>query len=162
MIIHHSQVLQSGYEESNRGWYSTVTIIATSMATIQFVHEVIQICHEKQRYFKSLFNIVQISAIMINIACIFFGIFWDQELDGRRERISRSVVAPAFGTFLLFLQLVYWLLLFERTSFYVTLLVQSFLDIIYFLFILLIILLAFAITVFVINKNSFEHHEFNE
>jgi len=99
---------------------------------------------------------------MINIACIFFGIFWDQELDGRRERISRSVVAPAFGTFLLFLQLVYWLLLFERTSFYVTLLVQSFLDIIYFLFILLIILLAFAITVFVINKNSFEHHEFNE
>jgi len=31
-----------------------------------------------------------------------------------------------------------------------------------FLFILLIILLAFAITVFVINKNSFEHHEFNE
>jgi len=53
-------------------------------------------------------------------------------------------------------------MMFERTSFYVTLLLQSFVDIFFFMLLLVIVLFAFAITVFVINTNSFSHHEQNE
>jgi len=51
-------------------------------------------------------------------------------------------------------------MLFESTSFYVTLLIQSGVDIIAFMVILMIILLAFTSGVFVIDQNykkSYEH-----
>jgi len=77
-----------------------------------------------------------------------------------QEGIYCSVYIPSLGTFLLFIQLVYWSTLFESFSFYVTLLLQSIKDIIAFMLILMIILVAFAISVTIINKNYKKTHQY--
>jgi len=50
-------------------------------------------------------------------------------------------------------------MLYEKTSFYVTLLIQSVVDIIAFMVILMIILFAFTSAVFVIDQNYRKSHE---
>jgi hypothetical protein len=75
------------------------------------------------------------------------------------DGIYFSIVWPAINTFLLMIQLVYWSMLFESTSFYVTLVIQSGKDIIAFMVILMIILLALTSGVFVINSNHKKTHD---
>jgi hypothetical protein len=70
-----------------------------------------------------------------------------------------SVILPSIGAFLMVIQLVYWSMLFDSTSFYVTLVIQSGVDIIAFMVILMIILLAFTSGVFVIDKNYRKSHD---
>jgi len=103
---------------------------------------------------------VQFLTILLNLVCISFGLFLEYEYLMSQEGIYCSVYIPSLGTFLLFIQLVYWSTLFESFSFYVTLLLQSIKDIIAFMLILMIILVAFAISVTIINKNYKKTHQY--
>ena len=67
------------------------------------------------------------------------------------EGVYRACILPSVCAFLLVIQLVYWSMLFDSTTFYVTLLIQSFTDIIAFMVILTIILLAFSSSVNVLD-----------
>jgi hypothetical protein len=73
-------------------------------------------------------------------------------MSGRKQ--YTTVIWPAVGASLLVMQLVYWLKIFSFTSFYVTLFVESFIDIRYFLLILIIILMTFTISVTVVQNNA--------
>jgi len=120
-----------------------------------------QIRYVKLEYMKSPFNIIQTSTILINSLCICFGLFLPQDYLMSQDGIYCSAILPAIGAFFLVIQLVYWSTLFESTSFYVTLVIQSGKDIIAFMVILMIILLAFTSGVFVINYNYKKSHEFS-
>jgi len=98
--------------------------------------------------------------ILLNLVCIAFGLLIEYEYLMSQDGIYCSVYLPSLGTLLLFMQLVYWSTLFESFSFYVTLLIQSIKDIIAFMIILMIILVAFSICVTVINKNYKRSHQY--
>jgi len=76
------------------------------------------------------------------------------------EGVYRARVLPSICTFLLVIQLVYWSMLFDSTSFYVTLVIQSFADIIAFMAILTIILLAFSSGIHVLDQNNKQSHNY--
>lgn len=68
--------------------------------------------------------------------------------------IGTSVLVPSIGASLLVIQLIYWMTLFKSTSFYVTLLLESFVDVIEFMILLLIILATFTIAMAMIDNNQ--------
>jgi len=67
-----------------------------------------------------------------------------------------AVILPTLGASLLIFQIVYWVQLFETVSFYVSILIQSFTDIVPFMVVLLIVLSTFTTAVAVMNNNHKE------
>ena len=90
---------------------------------------------------------------MVNLSCIVIGGFFDREYLLSKEAVYISVYLPSIGTFLLVIQIVYWSALLENFSFYVTLLKQSVKDIMTFMMLLMVFLIAFASGTIVIENN---------
>ena len=62
------------------------------------------------------------------------------------------VILPSIASFLMVIQFFYWLSLFQSTSFYVTMLVESFKDIRYFGLMVFLCIFSFANAILLINK----------
>lgn len=66
---------------------------------------------------------------------------------------TKLTILPSVSGFLNVVVLFYWLSLFESTSFYVTLLLESFYDTGNFLFIMAVSLLSFANAILILDTN---------
>jgi len=76
------------------------------------------------------------------------------------DSTNTSIIMPSIAGFLTVIQLVYWMTLFEITSFYVTLIIQAFSDIYAFMIILMIILGAFTVAVVILENNNLIEFEY--
>jgi len=79
----------------------------------------------------------------------------DPENENKEKMLNSMEVMASLGGFLMAVQLIfYWLGLFESTSFYVTMLTQSFGDIKEFIFMVILCLASFANAVLILNSAS--------
>lgn len=62
--------------------------------------------------------------------------------------------AASIAGWLLIFQTVYWMNSFEATSFYVTLLIRSFFDILFFLILMFLCIVSFANALLILDKNK--------
>lgn len=64
MNLHHYYVMF----EAERN--SVITGLASASCLVQLIHEMQQICKQRQRYFLNFFNLIQVTTISMNIYCI--------------------------------------------------------------------------------------------
>jgi len=69
------------------------------------------------------------------------------------------VSLPSIGILLMAFQIFYWMTLYEQTSFYVTIMQESFHDIKYYLLLILLCICSFAFAYILIDNNS--NHYYN-
>jgi len=88
--------------------------------------------------------------------CILAGIFMSTDDLMQDNSQTTAIILPSIGGFLLSLSSLYWMTLFDSTSFYVTLFTESFKDIVSFMIVLITILASFAFGLMIVDHNLFK------
>ena len=116
--------------------------------------ELIQLKREGMGYFTSgIWNFFDVSSIVLN-TILLVDLFGKQQID-----IELTRVIAFFTIFILWWKLIYWFRLFESTSFYIKLIIETIKGIGYFTIIFIVILMAFSNAIFILNKNRTEPDE---
>ena len=110
--------------------------------------EITQLIDHPLRYVRKFSNYVELTSIFLNSY-----LMWNHmQKESLFDEIIQQALA-AVGVFLMWLRLLHFLRLFDSFSFYIRLMVDTVYDILYFLFVYVIILCAFAAALFVLNQN---------
>ena len=153
-LMYFSHVLRQGYtEEANSGekvkWY-----IVGSLIMIQVIYQLyiesMQVLHDGWDYWKSAYNyfdlLQYIGTIVVVSAC--FGNM--NLLDAEKMRTLCAFILLSQGS----KAITDWLRLFDQTSFYVTLILRTFTDIAYFLFIMVLLLVYVGVAMYMLHLNA--------
>ena len=150
------EMLDSGAKFGWRavGW--TILVLVYYMLLI----EVKQVIQEGADYFKSLYNYVDLLQYIGTIYVIVTNILDNHNtslhlsehhgasMSEKRNLCAFVVISQGMKA------IVDWLRLFDSTSFYVTLILRTFVDILYFMLIMLILLFYFGIAMYMLQLNA--------
>ena len=111
-------------------------------------HELCALCESRLSYFFDTFNVLDVISMSLNIFVIFsygYGCDWAD------ERSTRSVAAVA--SVFLWSKLFYWMRLFDKTSYFIRMIADTFWDIRYFTLLFVAILFTFGNAMYILNYN---------
>lgn len=112
-------------EESSDFRYRLLKTLVVLLLAHQMFHEYKQITSARFQYLLSITNMIQLAVIVLTICIIYISeTRGDEIIDFEHEKANgwQLVVLPSITALLQGLQLLYWMNLFEQTSFYVVLL----------------------------------------
>ena len=141
------------YKKFDFSW-EFVNRVITIVGMIYFgAYEVIQLTREGiVGYFGEIWNLFDIGSIILNtfLLCNLL-------LDLKIVTNNNDVVVMCFiAVFLLWWKILYWFRLFESTSFYIRLIIDSIKGIGYFMMIFFTLLFAFSNAIYILNANRGE------
>ena len=113
-----------------------------------FFHEVMQVYKKQLDYFRDFWNLIDILSVILNFWLISNHVYKYMEVESETK-----YGCAAIATLIMWFKLLYWFRLFDVTSLYIRLLVETIIDISYFMIILVAIICGFANCVYIINLN---------
>lgn len=90
---------------------------------------------------------------VLNVYLMCIGINKDEKIDEESYQKQITII-PSISCFFMVFEGFYWMTLFEQTSFWVTLLKESIYDIRYFIFLLLLCVVAFSNAILISDFNN--------
>ena len=124
--------------------------MVTIIGMIYFgIYEIIQMYRDRLDYFKDLWNYFDLGSIILN-TFLLINLLGDKKWIESKDNL---VVLVFIAVFILWWKLIYWFRLFESTSFYIRLIIDTISGIGYFFTIFLVLLLAFSNAIYILNSN---------
>ena len=108
----------------------------------------------KLDYFKEIFNLIDITGILLTFTIILSTLFEQAWLDEQNLRIM-----AAFSSCSLMIKFYDWLRLFESTSFFILLIERTLNDILFFMILFTVAILAFGLPMSMLDLNRAEGSE---
>ena len=108
--------------------------------------EVRQMIHKRSEYFKSLWNYLEITCLLLNLLLLF---------NQFAQVIESKIYVPLifFVVFVMWSNFIWWLRIFEDTTFYFDLISSTIYDMRYFFTIFVLIICACGNLLYVLNAN---------
>ena len=137
------------YYEKWNNWYTASFSMGIAILVFQvfFIYiEIHQLIFHKLNYFKSFWNMLDISSILLNIAVVV----WDFTQCNVNDIIAIACVA----VLVLWFRLFYLLRVFKETAYLISMIQAIIIEMKYFVLALAIAIIAFANTFFILGRNS--------
>ena len=105
-------------------------------------------------YLTDGFNLFEVTSLLLNIQ-LLFSRFYEREEEKYLFNLMEKYTAGSLASFLMWFELVYLLRLFENFSYYIILIRNTLTDIIYFMYVYVIVLLAFGFGLYILDNEPY-------
>ena len=156
-LIYFAHTLHEDFEQAGRAeviaWQSVGVSILILVAYLLYI-EVLQVLKYGLDYFSSMYNYIDLFQYIGTVYVVISNL--------KDQEASSMIQKRTVCTFVLLSQgmkaIIDWLRLFDQTSFYVTLILKTFVDISYFLLIILLLLVYIGNAMYMLQLNA-DHGE---
>lgn len=136
-----------------RTGYNYFRAIIVLLNAYQLYQEVKQLKRQGFVYFRDFWNTLQWVSGFLNILIVFFEINKSTDFDEDSIPVTLTIL-PSISSLIMVFQVFYWMSLYKKTSFYVTLITQALIDIGPFLVMVFVGICSFANAVLVLDRNQ--------
>jgi hypothetical protein len=139
-------------EDDNGDWHTAALVIGICVLVFQvfFIYvEIRQIFFHKLEYLKSFWNMLDIASVILNIAVVVLHL-----TDVREDDLN---AVSSIAVLVLWFRLFYLLRVFSETAYLISMIQAIILEMKYFVLALLIAILAFANTFYILGRNDEEN-----
>ena len=153
-LMYFIKVLRQGYKEDAEQGEKIKWYIVGSFIMLQVIYQLYieshQLWHDGWEYWKSLYNYFDMFQYIgtIFVVCACFGNMTILEPEKLRTLCAFILLSQGSKA------IIDWLRLFDQTSFYVTLILKTFVDIGYFMLIMVLLLLYVGIAMYMLHLNA--------
>ena len=147
-----NEMIDDKFHENFEAWslsWEFFNLVVTILGMIYFgIYELIQMYRERLDYFTEIWNWFDMGSIILNTFLLI------NLLGNKKWMEKENMVTLVFvAVFILWWKLIYWFRLFESTSFYIRLILDTIAGIGYFFSIFVVLLLAFSNAIYILNIN---------
>ena len=157
-VLYTTWILDKKYSnfEMWNNWYRAAFGMGIAILVFQlfFIYiEIHQLIFHRLGYFKSFWNMLDISSILLNIAVVVW--------DFTRWQLNDIIAIAWVAVLVLWFRLFYLLRVFSETAYLISMIQAIIIEMKYFVLALVIAILAFANTFFILGRNSPDGNNFS-